>query len=285
MHSKPTKMGGMPSTALQSGGVRTDGSTRCGKTRPMSAPSLKYPEDCRCIIERARTGEANMARDEALLVTASETGGVALRFYRWRPPTLSVGYFQRWQDFAGPDKRQVPVVRRPSGGGAIWHDDEITYSMTGPFGAGPFPRRAADIFEKLHLCICRGLGVLGVEAGLSDAPTGASPLICFSVPRKYDIVAGGRKLLGSAQRRKGGAFLQHGSLPLSANRYAPGAVSLGELLAAPTEEEAVISALRAGFEEGLGLSFGDGVLTAGEEELARRLEREKYGTSEWTRRR
>lgn len=226
-----------------------------------------------------------MARDEALLITASQTGEITLRFYGWRPPTLSLGYFQRLDEFTGLHEREVPVVRRPSGGGAIWHDDEITYSMTGPFGAAPFPRRAADIFEKLHLCICRGLGALGVEAGLCDAPTGAAPLICFSVPQKYDIVAAGRKLLGSAQRRKGGAFLQHGSLPLSANRYAPGAVSLGELLGAPTAEEAIISALEAGFEEGLGLSFEDGALTAGEEALARRLEREKYGTREWTRRR
>jgi len=214
-----------------------------------------------------------MARDEALLAAAAERRTAALRFYGWRPAALSIGYFQRWADFRRFHELDLPVVRRPSGGGAIW------------CGAGPFPRRAGAIFEKLHLCICRGLSRLGLDARLSDGPAGPSPLICFSAPQKYDIVAGGRKLLGSAQRRKRGAFLQHGSLPLSPNRFAPGAASLGEVLAGAPPEEAVVAALKAGFEEGLGLSFETGRLAGGEEDLARRLAHEKYGADEWNRRR
>ncbi len=240
----------------------------------------------RCIIDPPLAPADNMARDEALLLSARTGTRVTLRFYRWSPAALSLGYFQRWGDFAEMAEAGTPVVRRLSGGGAIWHDDEITYSMAGPFGAGPFPGRAAHIFEKLHRCICDGLSRLGVDGRLSDGPSGASPLICFSEPQKYDVVvAGGRKLLGSAQRRSGGAFLQHGSLPLGANRFAPGAASLDALLGRTPAVPEIISALVGAFEDGLGLSFAKGALTSAEEGLARRLACEKYLGDEWTRRR
>ncbi len=226
-----------------------------------------------------------MARDEAMLLSAARDGGVILRFYRWHPHAFSLGYFQRWGDFSGFAHEGRPVVRRPSGGGAIWHADEITYSLAARCGAGAFPARSAEIFEKLHRCLREGLGLLGLAVGLSNGPAGESPALCFSRPQRYDLVVGGRKLLGSAQRRARGAFLQHGSLPLSPNEFAPGAVSLCEALGSRPGEGAVTGALVKGFERVLDVRFTKGSFSPLEEAEAARLETEKYGRDEWNRRR
>jgi lipoate-protein ligase A len=226
-----------------------------------------------------------MARDEAILLSAARDGGVILRFYGWRPHALSLGYFQRWGDFRGFAAEGRPVVRRPSGGGAIWHADEITYALAARCGEGPLPGRSADIFEKVHRCLREGLGALGASVTLSDAPAGASPPICFSRPQRYDLVVGGKKLLGSAQRRARGAFLQHGSLPLSPNEFAPEAVSLCEVLGQRPEDGSIIAALVGGFERVLGLRFEETAFSPWERGRAARLEAEKYGRDEWNRRR
>lgn len=239
---------------------------------------------CRLIVEAALPPAANMARDEALLISAAESGSYALRFYRWRPHSISLGYFQRWEDFQEHVSRGTPVIRRPSGGGAIFHADELTYSLSAPHD-GRFPKRASAVFRLVHECIVAGLSRLGVEAGLCDGPTGASPLVCFSRPQRYDVVVGGRKLLGSAQRRRRGAFLQHGSLVLSPNEFAPEAVSLRELIPGPIQQEALIEALVAAFCDGLGLDIRPGAYTRSEVAEAERLEAEKYSTSQWNRRR
>lgn len=236
------------------------------------------------LVEGSFAAAANMARDETMLEAAFE-GLVTLRFYSWRPHSFSIGYFQNRADFDVRAGADTPVVRRPSGGGAIYHADEITYCLAGPCSAGPFPRRSADIFEKIHVAIAAGLRSIGVDAELFDAPPGASPLICFSRPQRYDIVVGRRKLLGSAQRRKDGAFLQHGSLPMSPNKYAPEAISLDEVLGGRPDDADVIAALALGFREALGLEFGEAEFSAQEEARASRIEDEKYATDEWNRRR
>ncbi|MHC4712668.1 MAG: lipoate--protein ligase family protein [Planctomycetota bacterium] len=226
-----------------------------------------------------------MARDEAMLLSVARDGGMILRFYGWRPHAFSLGYFQRWGDFSGFAAEGKPVVRRPSGGGAIWHADEITYALAARCGEGAFPGRSADILAKVHRCLCAGLDALGVAATLSDGPAGASPAICFSRPQRYDLVVGGRKLLGSAQRRARGAFLQHGSLPLSPNEFAPEAVSLCEVLGQRPGEGSTIAALVEGFERVLGLCLTEAVFSPWEEATAARLEAEKYSRDEWNRRR
>lgn len=224
----------------------------------------------------------NMGRDEAMLLSVVRDGGILLRFYRWQPHAFSIGYFQRWRDFARFRREGRDVVRRPSGGGAIWHADEITYSIAARCGDGPFPRRSAAIFEQVHQCLADGLRALGVDAVLADGAAGASPAICFSRPQKYDLIVDGRKILGSAQRRARGAFLQHGSLPLSPNEFAPQALSLGEALGTRPDEAATIAALVRGFERVLGIRFKE----AGppwEETAAVRLAQEKYSSDGWSR--
>lgn len=241
-------------------------------------------EGCRLVVEGAAAAAVNMARDEAVFKAAAD-GGVTLRFYGWRPWAFSLGYFQRYAQFERFEREGIPIVRRPSGGGAIYHADELTYSLVGPCGGVPFGRRAAEVFERVHGALCAGLSALGVEAELSDGPSGESPAICFSRPQKYDVVVGGRKLLGSAQRRKGGMFLQHGSLPLSPNRFAPEAVSLGETVGEAVERERIVEALAAAFEGSFGVEFVRASLTEAEEAEAAVLAAEKYGREEWNRRR
>ncbi len=240
--------------------------------------------DWRLIVDAPMDAAANMARDEALLASAAG-GRTTLRFYAWRPRAFSLGYFQSWGDFAAHADGGRAVVRRLTGGGAIWHADEITYSLAGPFAVAPFPRRAAGIFEKVHRAVADGLSRLGVAAALSDAPTGRSANICFERPQKYDIVVGARKLLGSAQRRVGKAFLQHGSLPLSPNEFAPSALSLWDLLPERPPDSAVIDALAAAFERHFGARLVRGALDAAELGQAQRLAVEKYSSQAWNRRR
>jgi len=239
----------------------------------------------RLIIDGPADAATNMARDEAMLLAAQGVGLPALRFYSWRPWALSIGYFQHYAEFTAHAARGIPVVRRPTGGGAVYHADEVTYSLVGPFGRRPFPQRAAGIFEKVHAAIAGGLRGLGVDANLSDAPAGRSSVICFARVQKYDIVAGGRKLVGSAQRRYKGRFLQQGSLPLSPNEFAPEAVTLGELVEKRPDTATIVDALREAFEGMFGVRFVRGALTEEEGAAARRLAAEKYSGDRWNQRR
>lgn len=170
-------------------------------------------------------GPANMARDEALLRRVG--GGQSpptLRFYRWAPPTISIGYFQSYQDFASlpPPAGELAVVRRQTGGGAILHDQELTYALALPLshplvgGGNP-----SGLYDRVHEGFSALLGYLGIavcrgpERGLCSH---RGPFFCFERHSCYDLIVDGRKILGSAQRRTQQAVLQHGSLILS-RRY------------------------------------------------------------------
>jgi lipoate-protein ligase A len=239
----------------------------------------------RLILDPPADAAANMARDEALLLSAADGGPVTLRFYAWLPYAFSLGYFQHYREFAPHARRGRPVVRRLTGGGAIWHADEITYSLVGPFGAGGFPRRAAGIFLEVHTAIADGLQALGIDAELSDAPAGRSPSICFSRPQKYDIVVAGRKLLGSAQCRRGRTFLQHGSLPLLPNEFAPGALSVADVVAKRPDDATIIKALSRALKRAFGVALRAGKLTPEEEAAAARLASDRYSNENWNARR
>jgi len=171
--------------------------------------------------ETPRTGAANMAIDQAI-AEAAATGAVptTLRFYRWTPPAISLGRHQPISDIdpAAAAKRGYDVVRRATGGRAILHTDEFTYSVA---GAESEPILGGGVMES-YLRLSNAL-VLGLQrAGLADVDKAdggvrAGPNIsaaCFEVPSAYEITWQGKKLLGSAQSRRGGHVLQHGSLPL-----------------------------------------------------------------------
>lgn len=190
-----------------------------------------------------RPGRENMWIDAALLRAAGE-GAVYLRLYRWAPGCLSFGRNEPARtryDRARIEALGLDTVRRPTGGRAVWHEAEVTYAVAGPvalFGS------LAATYEAIHRMLAAALRMLGVESELAPRPTrapGPGAGACFAAPVGGEIIVGGRKVVGSAQVREGGAFLQHGSILLADGQDlvarvlvdpapAPRAAALGALL-------------------------------------------------------
>ena len=190
-----------------------------------------------------------MALDCTLLRATAE-GQAFLRLYRWNPGCLSFGRHEpalTRYDRARIEQLGLDTVRRPTGGRAVWHHDEVTYAVAAPveaFGS------LAESYAAIHRMIVDALARLGVVAQLAPAPSTQPPApsagACFASPAGGEVVANGRKLVGSAQTREGGAFLQHGSILLSDGQDVvttvtrgpapvPAATSLSELLGRPVE--------------------------------------------------
>jgi lipoyl(octanoyl) transferase len=174
------------------------------------------------------SGSANMALDEALLEWVA--GGAAtacLRTYGWTTPTLSLGYFQRLTEArADPRFQSVALVRRLTGGGAIWHHHEVTYALV-VAATHPLARPSTGLYRAVHGAIANALCAQGIAAGRRGAAPGSEygdrnrPFLCFTDTDPEDIVSSGVKIVGSAQRRRGGAVLQHGSLLLARSWRTP----------------------------------------------------------------
>ena len=169
-----------------------------------------------------RSGTENMRIDEALLENTLRSGNAFLRLYCWDPPTLSIGRNQ--QDVF----RNMPVVRRPTGGQAVWHEHEVTYAVAAPIALYGSLRNA---YCQIHTCLATALRALGVDAVLAPAPSLRSgqavrpsgrPAACFAAPVGGEILVRGRKLVGSAQVRRGAALLQHGSILLGGTQPGDG---------------------------------------------------------------
>lgn len=243
-------------------------------------------------------GAWNMAVDDALAEGVRAGGPPVLRVYRWSPPCLSLG---RNQPSGGYDRaeiarRRLDVVRRPTGGRAVLHQRELTYSAAAPQGALGGPRQA---YSAINRALVAGLRRLGVPALLQPAGTERAPLPslapCFEQPVEGEVTAQGRKLVGSAQRTEDGVMLQHGSLPLEDDQSAVTALlvagargeapappaTLVALLGAAPEWDALVEALAEGWREALGAALhGDG-LTAAESRRAEAL-RARYEDPAWT---
>ncbi len=188
---------------------------------------------CRLIVEtEPNFGAWNMAVDETLLETAIRDQTATMRWYRWSEPTLSLGYFQNPADVdADPQWSGVPRVRRLTGGGAILHHHEWTYSLALP-AQQTLVKHPEELYDAVHLAVLTVLRTQGFTAALrgQTRKLATEPFLCFSRGDSHDVVASGRKILGSAQRRRKGALLQHGSLlvrrsPLSPEH--PGIEDLG----------------------------------------------------------
>lgn len=169
----------------------------------------------RVIVEaEPNPGDWNMAVNEALLQSAIERDVATLRWYQWSTPTVSLGYFQKSLELGDNfELSKLPVVRRLSGGGAIVHDDEFTYSISLPATQRLFGQ-PHELYDIIHGCVVRGLRQLGIPAELRGASSKRldEPLLCFQRKDSHDVVLAGQKILGSAQRRRRGAIIQHGSL-------------------------------------------------------------------------
>ena len=243
------------------------------------------PTNCRLIIDEARDGALNMAIDEML---ADEACPV-LRFYAWRPATLSLGYFQAYADrHAHAASLGCPVVRRSSGGGAIVHDRELTYSLVVPVGH-PWARRATELYDSVHVALCDALEALGVRAvpnpqGSTLAPS-AEPFLCFERRARGDVLVGDHKVAGSAQRRSRGSVLAHGSVLLAASPAAPHLPGLNDLAGRTIDPGDLHDRWVATLAERLRFRWQGEPLDSEEVAAAGRLAAEKFASDAWTRRR
>jgi lipoate-protein ligase A len=268
------------------------------------------PATWRLLSSPPADGATNMAIDEAI-VRAVAAGRVwpTLRLYAWTPPCLSLGRAQAGDevDRAACARDGVHVVRRPTGGRAILHTDELTYSVVAPPHE---PRLAGDLltsYHRLSQALLAALAHLG--ATLQTRDTGHATRItqhgtrdtnpvCFETPSHYELVAGdGRKLVGSAQMRVHGAVLQHGTLPLVGDmarichyladppdpaRVRARAVALEGVLGRPVGWEQAAEAMVAGFGAALNLRLRPGELTLEEQGWWAELRAEKYASDAWT---
>lgn len=169
------------------------------------------------------SGDEAMAWDEALFLSEASRpeGTPVLRFYTWQPSTLSLGRFQNPEAGLNPNRPSVPVVRRTTGGGAIWHDRELTYSLACHQEHLAVTGVKAS-FELLCGFILKTWQAWGWSAGFArdtdpQGRWGEVTAACFAGTEEYDILVDGKKLGGNAQRRQGKAIFQHGSLPLDLN--------------------------------------------------------------------
>jgi len=169
-----------------------------------------------------------MAIDEALLGSAATVGKAVLRLYRWSPPCISFGRNEpavRRYDRSEIERRGWDVVRRPTGGRAVWHEDEVTYAVAAPISAfGSLQASYCAIHERLASAL-RMLGVPAELAPKNGRPAELGAGACFASPVGGEVTARGRKVVGSAQVRLGSAFLQHGSILLGGSQENIGAVS------------------------------------------------------------
>ena len=216
----------------------------------------------------------HMAADVALLESVASGEAPVLRLYRWSVPALSLGHFQPATDVDGPacERLGVDVVRRPTGGQGLLHGTDLTYAVVIPRPGGAEGKVDA-VYRLLAGALVAGLARLGVEAAIArhDGPSGP---VCFAGQQGADLRVGERKVCGSAQVRKGGAVLQHGSIllhrgaidetdvlgprpgaPTVTREHLRGATVTLEELGAPTDPRLVAEALVDGYAETLDLTF------------------------------
>ncbi len=254
-----------------------------------------------------------MAVDEALLESVQAGNALpTLRLYDWEPATLTLGYAQpiRNVDFAGLEKHGWGLVRRPTGGRAILHADEITYSVVAPSSEERVAGGVLESYRRLAQALLRAVEVLDVPAigkekrNKVDRSKDPNP-ICFEAPSDYEITVDGKKLLGSAQARRKEGVLQHGSLPLfgdigriayalsfsdedkrerAAARVRESASNVESSIGQKISWERAADAFVRGFSEVLNLELIEGELTEQELAAAEKLQESKYANKEWTER-
>jgi lipoate-protein ligase A len=250
-----------------------------------------------------------MAADEAIFLQSRDRASPpTIRFYTWLAPAVSIGYFQQVDrdiDLSACRKKFIDIVRRPTGGKAVFHGHDLTYAVVGHERRDGFPADILGTYQMISRCLIRGLHELGIEAHMAEAGRKTAEMSaeasCFSAPSRYELLVKGRKICGSAQVRSHGAFLQHGSLllefdPLRASEILlprqdgrdrqilhlrKSVTSLREQGASFPDMETLCRMMKTGFEEALGVHLEEGTLTPEEEALKGRLLRDKYTNDQW----
>ncbi len=240
-----------------------------------------------------------MAIDEAVLIGLREKKSTPiLRIYKWIPPTITLGYFQSIKDIdiALCKKDGIGVVRRLTGGRAVLHNEELTYSIL--FSEEDFqPFRKKEIFVFIARCLIDALEIVGIHSKIAQKTRGdLKSANCFASPAQYEVESSNAgKLIGSAQLIRDGILLQHGAIPItssytkiakylhSGTQFTKTASSLSETAGATISEKKLLTALKEGFSRYLPVSEGD--FSDYEQSLIHNLTHEKYSSQEWNMRR
>ena len=251
-----------------------------------------------------KSGILNMAIDEAIMNLFNKDDPPTLRFYKWEKPCLSIGKFQKISeiDLKFLDKMSIDLVRRPTGGKAVLHYDEITYSIVIPLDF--FEKKdIISTYKKIALAIVKGFEKLGINANLSQRRKNRESKLkraCFYAPSIYEVTVNGKKLVGSAQVRNSKVLLQHGSIPFSLDldTYSRcfelddnskhrlkrilmmNTVTINQLNSEITEQE-LISSLTKGFEQVFDLKHFRDDYSIREIKVVESLQI-KYASKEWT---
>lgn len=272
--------------------------------------SLERGAAWRLIISPPASGPRNMAIDEALLEAVEVNDSPpTLRLYAWDPPCLSLGVAQPSADvdLGALHRAGWDLVRRPTGGRAILHTDELTYSIVAGIEDPHVSGGILPSYRRMSRGLLAALAELGLATqarkGEEHDPGPSGNPVCFESPGAYEITAGERKLIGSAQVRRKRGVLQHGTLPLkgdlgricrvlrfdspearqaAAERVRERAATVGSLLGNPPDWSTAAEAFRMGFSKALGIVFEPGQPTDDEQRRADALVNERYGLEEWT---
>ena len=263
----------------------------------------------RLLLTTPSPGDWNMAVDEAILESIGRGASLpTLRLYAWTPACLSLGVSQPFADVdtARLLARGWDVVRRITGGRAILHTDELTYSVIGPADNPILAGSVLESYSRLAKALLRAVQKLGMSVEMKEGKAdenGKSNPVCFETPSTYEITVDGKKLIGSAQARRKEGVLQHGSLPLfgdltritealtfadasaredAAARLLARAATVESALGQVVAQDDAARAMVRAFEAELGIQFEGGELSPKENSRAEELVREKYGNPNWT---
>ncbi|MDH3453924.1 MAG: lipoate--protein ligase family protein [Desulfuromonadales bacterium] len=264
-------------------------------------------QNWRLINSGFQAGAMNMALDEALLHSVANGDSLpVLRFYRWQPATVTLGYAQSIITDLDQDvcrQAGLDVVRRSTGGRAVLHDQEVTYSVIAPLNTRLFGNSVLDCYRVISEILQKTLVGLGLPAELVPGkPRGghlnAMKAVCFSAPSQYELVINGCKVAGSAQKRFGQTFLQHGSIPIEMDLELLGKalkVDVGDAAAAslntvgwlnqwsakPLVISEVEKSLAEVFAKHLQIEWVHSEPTSAERQRARQMNDEKFGHPGW----
>jgi lipoate-protein ligase A len=264
----------------------------------------------RLILSPEKPGAWNMAIDEAIMdQVKAQNSPPTIRLYRWCPPCFSLGQSQPISDvnFAKLSHLKWDIVRRPTGGRAILHTDELTYSVIAPINNPLVTGTLLESYQRISDALVFAMHNMGVPALASqnNPPiqiNDVSKPVCFEVPSTYEIICNKKKLIGSAQLRRDELVLQHGAIPLFGDitrialvlssttpenessirtRISSHATTLEEILYKRVSWDACASAIQKGFSM-IGVRFEENELTHEEKRLAASLVTEKYANDKWT---
>lgn len=256
----------------------------------------------------------NMALDEALLEWHSE-GSIppVIRFYEWNPATLSIGYFQQADrdiNLQAVKEQNLGFVRRPTGGRAVLHEHELTYSIIVSEEYPDMPKTVTEAYRVLSEGLLQGFRNLGMNAYFSVPDTAEKQAdlkkpksaVCFDAPSWYELVVEGKKVAGSAQTRQKGVILQHGAILLDLDiekllsvfhftseeakekmriKLPDKAVAINDLMNQPVSIPQCIEAFKKGFEQSLNISLNPYTLTEEQLQYVVAIEERKYLNDEW----